>query len=90
MFEILNNKENPGKQITNSEEKITPFGGFNFCHKLFNDCGLPQLIDSHWGKRVKAFGFDYSDIFSNHWPYSFMVETVPRMSMNTFGSISTW
>lgn len=53
-------------QITNSSEKITPFGGFNFCHKLFNDCGLPQLIDSHLGKRVKTFGFDYSDIFSNH------------------------
>src|SRR5680860_642249 len=53
-------------QITNSEENITPFGGFNFCHKLFNDCGLPQLIDGHLGKRVKTFGFDYSDIFSNH------------------------
>lgn len=53
-------------KVINSPEKITPFAGFNFCHKLFNQCGLPQLIDSHLGKRVKTFGFDYSDIFSNH------------------------
>jgi hypothetical protein len=53
-------------QITNSSEKITPFGGFNFCHKLFNDSGLPPLIDGHLGKRVKTFGFGYSDIFANH------------------------
>lgn len=53
-------------KITNSEEKITPFGGFNFCNKLFNDCGIPQLIDSQLGKRVETVGFDYSDIFSNH------------------------
>lgn len=53
-------------KITNSPEKITPFAGFNFCFKLFNDSGLPQLIDRCLGKRTKKFGFDYSDIFSNH------------------------
>jgi hypothetical protein len=53
-------------KVTNSPEKITPFAGFNFCHKLFNECGIPQLIDEQLGKRVKTFGFDYSEIFSNH------------------------
>ena len=53
-------------KITQSEEKITPFGGFNFCHELFVKTGLPQLIDNHLGKRVKTIGFDYSEIFTNH------------------------
>lgn len=53
-------------KITNSTEKITPFGGFNFCHKLLKDSGLPQLIDNQLGKRVTTIGFDYSDIFANH------------------------
>jgi len=53
-------------KITHSSEKITPFGGFNFCHKLLVDTGIPDLIDGHLGKRIKYVGFDYSDIFTNH------------------------
>jgi len=53
-------------KITNSTEKITPFGGFNFVFKSFNDAGLPSLIDNHLGIRSKHFGFSYSDIFTNH------------------------
>lgn len=53
-------------KITHSTEKITPFGGFNFCHKLLCDTGIPTLIDNELGKRIKLFGFDYSDIFMNH------------------------
>lgn len=52
--------------ITKSAEKITPFGGFNFCFKSFYDCGLADLIDQHLGERVKTVGFSYSDIMANH------------------------
>lgn len=52
--------------ITKSSEKITPFGGFNFCFKSFNDCGLAGVIDRHLGERVKNVGFSYSDIMANH------------------------
>src|SRR5690606_2111743 len=53
-------------KITNSAEKITPFGGFNFVFKSFKDSGLSGLIDKQLGMRVKTFGFSYSDIFTNH------------------------
>ena len=53
-------------KVTNSTEKITPLGGFNFIFKSFKDSGLAQLIDKHLGLRVKTFGFSYSDIFLNH------------------------
>jgi len=53
-------------KITHSEEKITPFGGFNFCHDLLCKSGIPNLVDNHLGKRVAYAGFDYSDILSNH------------------------
>lgn len=53
-------------KITTSEEKITPFGGFNFCIKLLKDARIPNLIDTHLGSRVKYAGFDYSEIFMNH------------------------
>lgn len=53
-------------KITTSNEKITPFGGFNFCHELLTDIQIPELIDSQLGKRVKYAGFGYSDIFMNH------------------------
>lgn len=53
-------------KVTNSAEKITPFGGFNFVFKSFKDSGLPGLIDKELGMRVKTFGFSYSDIFTNH------------------------
>ncbi len=53
-------------KITHSGENITPFGGFNFCHQLLCDAGIPKLIDSHLGQRVKHVGFDYSEILTNH------------------------
>lgn len=51
--------------ITKSAEKITPFGGFNFCLESFHDCGLARLIDRHLGQRIKTVGFSYSDIMAN-------------------------
>jgi len=53
-------------KITKSNEKVTPFGGFNFCHELLTENQIPGLIDSHFGKRVKTVGFDYSDVLMNH------------------------
>lgn len=53
-------------KITQSNENITPFGGFNFCHELLRKSGIPSLIDSNLGKRVRYTGFDYSDILTNH------------------------
>lgn len=53
-------------KITTSTEKITPFGGFNFCYKLLTDTGIPDLIDEHLGRRVKYVGFTYAEIFMNH------------------------
>ncbi len=53
-------------KITTSKEKITPFGGFNFCYQLLNDSGISELVDTHLGSRVKYVGFDYSEIFMNH------------------------
>lgn len=53
-------------KVTKSNEKIIPFGGFNFCFKLLKDTGIPQLIDNHLGQRVKYVGFNYSEIFMNH------------------------
>lgn len=51
--------------ITKSAEKITPFGGFNFCLNSFYDCGLARLIDRHLGQRVNTVGFSYSDLIAN-------------------------
>lgn len=51
--------------ITKSSEKITPFGGFNFCLKSFHQSGLASLIDRHLGPRVKTVGFSYSEIIAN-------------------------
>lgn len=53
-------------KITTSTEKITPFGGFNFCYKLLKDTGITTLIDHHLGHRVKYVGFSYSEILMNH------------------------
>lgn len=52
-------------KITTSNSKVNPFGGFNFCVDLLYGSGIPQLIDAHLGKRVKTFGFDYSEILMN-------------------------
>jgi len=53
-------------KVITSDEKISPFGGFNFCRELFIKTGLPSLIDKHLGKRVQYVGFDYSEILTNH------------------------
>jgi len=44
---------------------VSPFSGISFANNSFNRIGLSQLIDVELGKRVKTFGFDYSEIFRN-------------------------
>ena len=51
--------------ITKSAQKITAFGGFNFCFESFHQSGLASLIDQHLGQRVQTVGFSYSEIFAN-------------------------
>jgi len=50
---------------TKSREKITAFGGLNFCLKSFHDSGLAGLIDRRLGRRVSTVGFSYSEIIAN-------------------------
>lgn len=51
--------------ITKSSDKITPFGGLNFCLEHFRDSGLSELIDRELGPRGQMAAFSYSDIVSN-------------------------
>jgi hypothetical protein len=48
------------------EQKITPFGGFNFCLDRFKTSGLAGLIDRHLGSRGEQAAFSYSEIWANH------------------------
>ena len=50
---------------TKSSEKITPFGGLNFCLEQFHHSGLAGLIDRQLGQRVQTGGFSYSEIIAN-------------------------
>lgn len=50
---------------TKSAEKITPFGGLNFCLNRYHHSGLAGLIDRHLGPRGQTAGFSYSDIIAN-------------------------
>jgi len=52
--------------ITKSSEKMTPFGGLNFCLKRFHECGLARLVDRPLGHRVQTVGLSSSDIIANH------------------------
>ncbi len=47
-----------------SSEKITPFGGFNYCFERFHQSGLAGLIDRHFGPRVKTAGLSCSEIMA--------------------------
>jgi hypothetical protein len=51
--------------ITKSSDKITPFGGLDFCLERFHQAGLAGLIDRHLGPRGQTAEFSYSDIVAN-------------------------
>lgn len=44
---------------------VSPFAGISFVNEEFSKIGLSQLIDNELGRRVKTFGFLYSDIIKN-------------------------
>jgi hypothetical protein len=58
-------------KVTNSFEKINPFGGINFVIDEARKCGLPQMIDSFLGVRGKGHTYKYSDIFTSMWSVFF-------------------
>ena len=58
-------------KVTNSFEKINPFGGINFVIEEARRCGIPQLIDSLLGERGKGHKYKYSDIFTSMWSVFF-------------------
>jgi hypothetical protein len=58
-------------KVTNSLEKINPFGGINFVIEEARKCGIPQLIDSLLGERGKGHTYKYSDIFTTMWSVFF-------------------
>lgn len=58
-------------KVTNSFEKINPFGGINFILDEARKCGIPQLIDSLLGERGKGYTYKYSDIFTTMWSIFF-------------------
>jgi len=51
--------------ITKCADKITPFGGINFCLDSFHSSGLAGVIDRQLGDRGGATGFSYSEIMGN-------------------------
>ena len=58
-------------KVTNSFEKINPFGGLNFVIEETRRCGIPQLIDNLLGERGKGHIYKYSDIFTTMWSVFF-------------------
>lgn len=68
---------------TKSSEKITPFGGLNFCLEQFHHSGLAGLIDRQLGQRVQTGGFSYSEIIANQLAVFFAVESAPRICVST-------
>lgn len=60
-----------GMKITNSSEKINPFGGINFVNKAIDNTGIFQLIDQELGKRATQAEYSYSDVFRALWLLNF-------------------
>lgn len=56
----MSNKKNT-LNIKNSGEKLTPFGGIIPIMKKMKECGLPQVIHSCLGKRVKQAKYSYEE-----------------------------
>jgi hypothetical protein len=52
-------------KVIKSNKTISPFAGISFVNESFKTSGIADLIDSALGKRVKTFGYQYSDIFKS-------------------------
>jgi len=35
-------------EVTNSEKKVSPFGGINFIYQAVLKKGLPEFLDKNW------------------------------------------
>ena len=71
-------------KVTNSFEKINPFGGINFILDEARKCGIPQLIDSLLGERGKGYTYKYSDIFIYDVVYFLLWRRLCRGYKHTF------
>ena len=60
-----------GMKITNSSEKINPFGGINFVNKTIENTGIFQLIDKELGNRAAQAEYSYSDVVRALWLLNF-------------------
>jgi hypothetical protein len=58
-------------QVTYSFEKINPFGGINFVHKVLDNKGVYKLIDETLGNRAVQAEYSYSDIIKAIWMLTF-------------------
>jgi hypothetical protein len=53
-------------KFTQSECKITPFGGFNFCRSTLANKGIFSLINQQLGPRCRGKGFSYGQVLESH------------------------
>ena len=60
-----------GMKITNSSERINPFGGINFVNKTIENTGIFEVIDQELGARPAQAEYSYSDIFRAYWLLNF-------------------
>ena len=51
--------------IQKLNSSVSPFAGISLANNSFNKRGISQLIDNELGRRMKAIGFDYSEILRN-------------------------
>lgn len=72
-------------KVTNSFEKINPFGGINFVIEEARRCGIPQLIDDMLGKRGKGHTYKFSDIILSMWSILFSGGDCAEDLNNHFG-----
>lgn len=56
-----------GMKITNSFDKINPFGGINFVNQTIENSGVYPLIDEVLGKRAVQAEYSYSDVIRALW-----------------------
>ena len=52
-------------KVIQKNQNLTSFGGINFAHQEFENCGLKDLIDNELGNRTKYAGYQYGELFQN-------------------------
>jgi len=54
-------------KITNSNDKINPFGGLSFIDKLLSNSGVYHLVDNELCSRSGKVTYSYADIIKSLW-----------------------